>query len=51
MQGAVSEQLDAVMQAIGRIIVGQRDPLEKMLIAMLCNGHVLLEAFPALPRR
>ena len=29
------------------VIVGQREPLEKMLIALLCNGHVLLEGAPA----
>lgn len=50
MQGAVSEKLDAVLEAIGRIIVGQRDPLEKMLIAMLCNGHVLLEGVPGIAK-
>jgi MoxR-like ATPase len=50
MQGAVSEKLDAVLEAVGRIIVGQRDPLEKMLIAMLCNGHVLLEGVPGIAK-
>ena len=50
MQGAVSEKLDSVLGAVGQIIVGQRDPLEKMLIAMLCNGHVLLEGVPGIAK-
>ena len=50
MQGTVSEKLDAILGAIGQIIVGQRDPLEKMLIAMLCNGHVLLEGVPGIAK-
>ena len=32
------------------MIVGQRDPLEKMLIAMLCSGHVLLEGVPGIAK-
>jgi len=50
MQDAVSQKLDAVRGAVGQIIVGQRDPLEKMLIAMLCNGHVLLEGVPGIAK-
>ena len=37
-------------EAVGRVIVGQREPLEKMLIAMLCNGHVLLEGVPGIAK-
>lgn len=50
MPDTVSGQLDAVLGAVGQIIVGQRDPLEKMLIAMLCNGHVLLEGVPGIAK-
>jgi len=50
MQCAVSEKLDTILEAVGQIIVGQRDPLEKMLIAMLCNGHVLLEGVPGIAK-
>ncbi len=50
MQDTVPEKLDAVLDAIGRVIVGQRVPLEKMLIAMLCNGHVLLEGVPGIAK-
>ena len=50
MPNTVPEKLAVVLAAIGRIIVGQRDPLEKMLIAMLCNGHVLLEGVPGIAK-
>ncbi|NLS90685.1 MAG: MoxR family ATPase [Planctomycetaceae bacterium] len=50
MQDSVSDKLDVVLKAIGQVIVGQRDPLEKMLIAMLCNGHVLLEGVPGIAK-
>jgi len=46
----VSEKLEAVLEAVGQVIVGQRPPLEKMLIAMLCNGHVLLEGVPGIAK-
>jgi MoxR-like ATPase len=50
MQEPVPDKLDAILEAIGQVIVGQRDPLEKMLIAMLCNGHVLLEGVPGIAK-
>ncbi len=50
MQNTVSDQLEVVLGAVGQLIVGQRDPLEKMLIAMLCNGHVLLEGVPGIAK-
>jgi MoxR-like ATPase len=50
MQESVSDKLDAILGTIGQVIVGQRDPLEKMLIALLCNGHVLLEGVPGIAK-
>ena len=50
MQDTVSDKLDCIVEAIGQVIVGQRDPLEKMLIAMLCNGHALLEGVPGIAK-
>jgi MoxR-like ATPase len=44
------EKLALVLEAVGRVIVGQRTPLEKMLIALLCNGHVLLEGVPGIAK-
>jgi len=35
---------------IGRVIVGQKHLLDRLLIAMLTNGHVLLEGVPGLAK-
>ena len=34
----------------GKVIVGQRQMLERVLIGLLCNGHVLLEGVPGLAK-
>jgi MoxR-like ATPase len=41
-------RLDAVRQEIARIIVGQQDVVDGVLIALLAGGHVLLEGVPGL---
>lgn len=40
--------LKAVREAIARVIVGQEGVVELTLIALLCEGHVLLEGVPGL---
>jgi MoxR-like ATPase len=37
-------------QEIGKVIVGQRVMLERLLIALLADGHVLLEGVPGLAK-
>ncbi len=39
---------EAVREQIGKVIVGQEDLVEAVLVAMLCEGHVLLEGVPGL---
>jgi MoxR-like ATPase len=39
-----------LQQEIGRVIVGQRHLLDRLLIALLTNGHVLLEGVPGLAK-
>ncbi|MBI3181035.1 MAG: MoxR family ATPase [Myxococcales bacterium] len=34
----------------GKVIVGQRQMIERVLIGLLCNGHVLLEGVPGLAK-
>ena len=34
----------------GKVIVGQKYMLERVLIGLLCNGHVLLEGVPGLAK-
>ena len=37
-------------EEIGRVIVGQKQLLDRLLIALLTNGHVLLEGVPGLAK-
>jgi len=39
-----------VLDEVGRAVVGKRDVLELMLLALLCEGHVLIEDFPGLAK-
>ena len=41
-------RLDEVRQAIGKIIVGQQNVVDGVLICLLAGGHVLLEGVPGL---
>jgi hypothetical protein len=38
---------EAVIDNVGRVIVGKRAAVEMMMVALLCNGHVLIEDVPA----
>jgi MoxR-like ATPase len=40
--------LDTLRQALGRIIVGQSDVVERLLVAFFAGGHTLLEGVPGL---
>ena len=42
------ELLDLIRQEISKIIVGQRDVVDGVLICLLAGGHVLLEGVPGL---
>ncbi|MBP1157499.1 MULTISPECIES: MoxR family ATPase [unclassified Paenibacillus] len=38
--------LERIVYQVEKVIVGKRNVIEKMLVAMLCGGHVLLEDVP-----
>jgi MoxR-like ATPase len=42
----VPELVEALLNRAERVVVGQRDSLELVLLALLCGGHVLLEGVP-----
>jgi MoxR-like ATPase len=42
--------IEPLFLEMGRVIVGQKSMLERVLIGMLCNGHVLLEGVPGLAK-
>src|ERR1700719_2952106 len=42
--------IDRLRDEIGRVIVGQNHMLDRLLIGLLSNGHVLLEGVPGLAK-
>ncbi|MBI1930629.1 AAA family ATPase [Candidatus Poribacteria bacterium] len=42
--------VDEIFEEIGKIIVGQRYMIERLIIGLLCNGHILLEGVPGLAK-
>jgi MoxR-like ATPase len=42
--------VSAITEEIGKVIVGQNYMIERLLIALLTNGHVLLEGVPGLAK-
>ncbi|MGE0143961.1 MAG: AAA family ATPase [Planctomycetota bacterium] len=42
--------MDKVRQEVHKVVVGQEHLVSRMLIAMLCRGHVLLEGVPGLAK-
>lgn len=45
-----SRFVEDMMAAMGRVIIGQHYLLERLLVGLLANGHVLLEGVPGLAK-
>ncbi len=45
-----SQFIDVLFQEVGKVVVGQTELIEKLVLAMLCDGHVLLEGLPGLAK-
>ncbi len=45
-----SEVLDELKKEIGKVIVGQEAVIDRLLIGLLSNGHILLEGVPGLAK-
>ena len=45
-----SEKIRQVHSEISKIIVGQEDVIEKLLVALISDGHVLIEGVPGLAK-
>jgi MoxR-like ATPase len=43
-----SQFSSAVQASVGRAIIGKQDVVEMLLVALLCDGHVLLEDVPGI---
>ncbi len=44
------QHFDELEKEVGRVIVGQQDTVEQILIAILCNGNALLQGYPGLAK-
>lgn len=47
---AASSWVEPLREEIARVLVGQNDLVDRLLIALLTNGHVLLEGVPGLAK-
>jgi MoxR-like ATPase len=45
-----SEVVGRVRREISKVIIGQSDLVERLILALLCNGHVLIEGIPGLAK-
>jgi MoxR-like ATPase len=47
---ATNELIDHARRELGRVIAGQSEVIEEVLIAVLCQGHALLEGVPGIAK-
>jgi len=50
MTTTVAELVRHVRGELGKVIVGQREPLDQLLVVLLAGGHALLEGAPGLAK-
>jgi MoxR-like ATPase len=46
----VKRQCETILDEIGKVIVGKREVTERVMLAVLCGGHVLFEDYPGLAK-
>ena len=42
--------VEEIFEEIRKVIIGQKYMIERMIIGLLCNGHILLEGVPGLAK-
>jgi len=47
---AVRDAANRIRQELAKVIVGQKDVIDQILVALLCEGHVLLEGVPGIAK-
>ena len=47
----VSTRANAVIDEVEKAVIGKREALELLMLGLLADGHVLIEDYPASPRR
>ena len=50
LPSSCTDIIEKIRTEMGRVIVGQQDVLDRMLIALICNQHILLEGVPGLAK-
>ncbi|MBU0700360.1 AAA family ATPase [bacterium] len=50
MVKAKSEFVEKLNRSMGRTIIGQKYIIDRVIIALLCNGHVMIEGVPGLAK-
>ncbi len=50
LPSSCTDIIERIREEIGHVIVGQQDVLDRMLIALICNQHILLEGVPGLAK-
>ncbi len=45
-----NRQLNQVREEVGQVVVGLNDLVDRLLVSLLCNGHVLIEGVPGLAK-
>jgi MoxR-like ATPase len=45
-----SRFVDAIRSEVGRVVVGQHYLIDRLIIALLCDGHILIEGVPGLAK-
>lgn len=48
--GEANQKLNLVKKEIAKVIVGQKELLNRLLIAILADGHILLEGVPEIAK-
>ncbi len=46
----MNQQLQNIKDEISKLIVGQNSVIDSLLVALICEGHVLLEGVPGLAK-
>ncbi|TLD42370.1 MAG: MoxR-like ATPase in aerotolerance operon [Candidatus Jettenia ecosi] len=45
---SIREKIEKIKKEVGKVIVGQEEMVEGIIIALLSDGHILLEGYPGL---
>ena len=45
-----SQHIDAILNEVNKVIVGQKYMVKRMMVGLLANGHILLEGVPGLAK-